>query len=277
MKKIILFLFITIMALNVFAKETVKLAYANWAEGIAMTNLAKVILEDEMGYDVETTMADPGLIFVSLAQGNQDAFLDAWLPITHEAYIKQFGDKLTDLGYNFEGARIGLVVPEYVNINSIEELNNSKDKFDSQIVGIDAGAGIMSTTYSAIDAYDLDLELIESSGPVMTASLANAIDKKEWIVVTGWQPHWKFARFALKFLDDPKEVYGKAENLHTMARRNFIIDMPEVAQFLTHFYLNSQQLGSLMDMISNSDDAEDAAREWIKQNKKVVENWIPNN
>ncbi len=48
-----------------------------------MTNLAKVILEDEMGYEVEDTMADPGLVYASLAQGDQDVFMDGWLPITH--------------------------------------------------------------------------------------------------------------------------------------------------------------------------------------------------
>ena len=62
--------------------ETVKIAYPNWAEGIAMTHLAKVVLEEEMGYDVEMTQADPGVIYAAVAQGDQDLFLDAWLP-TH--------------------------------------------------------------------------------------------------------------------------------------------------------------------------------------------------
>jgi glycine betaine/proline transport system substrate-binding protein len=277
MKKLLVLLSVLVLSIAIFAAGTVKVAYVNWAEGIAMTNLAKVVLEDEMGYDVETTMADPGLVFASLAQGDQDVFMDGWLPVTHESYMNQFGEELTDLGYNFKGARIGLVVPTYVDIDSITEMNSVKDNFDSQIVGIDSGAGIMAATERAIDTYGLDFDLIESSGPVMTATLADAIDNDEWVVVTGWAPHWKFARYDLKFLEDPEGVYGAVENIHSIARRNFIIDMPEVAQFFTHFFMSGTELAELMGVIADSNDAEEAARQWKEENMDIVEKWIPNN
>jgi len=277
MKKLLILLSILVLSIAIFAAGTVKIAYVNWAEGIAMTNLAKVVLEDEMGYDVETTMADPGLVFASLAQGDQDVFMDGWLPVTHESYMNQFGEDLTDLGYNFKGARIGLVVPTYVDIDSITEMNSVKENFDSQIVGIDSGAGIMAATDKAIDTYDLDFELRESSGPVMTATLADAIDNDEWVVVTGWAPHWKFARYDLKFLEDPEGIYGAVENIHSIARRNFIVDMPEVAQFFTHFFMSGTELAELMGVIADSNDPEDAAREWKNDNMDIIEKWIPNN
>lgn len=277
MKKLLVLLSVLVLSIAIFAAGTVKIAYVNWAEGIAMTNLAKVVLEDEMGYDVETTMADPGLVFASLAQGDQDVFMDGWLPVTHESYMNQFGEDLTDLGYNFKGARIGLVVPSYVDIDSITEMNSVKDEFDSEIVGIDSGAGIMAATEKAIDVYGLDFDLRESSGPVMTATLADAIDNNEWVVVTGWAPHWKFARYDLKFLEDPEGVYGAIENIHSIARRNFIIDMPEVAQFFTHFFMTGPQLAELMGVIADSNDPEEAARQWKEENMDIVEKWIPNN
>jgi len=92
-------------------KGTVKLVYVNWAEGVAMTNLAKVILEDKMGYNVEITMADVAPIFTALANNDQDAFMDSWLPVTHGSYIEEYGDDLEDLGINYENAKLGLVVP----------------------------------------------------------------------------------------------------------------------------------------------------------------------
>ncbi len=64
------------------------------------------------------------------------------------------------------------------------------------IVGVDAGGGIMQLTDKAIvEEYGLDLDLKASSGPVMTATLQGAIERGEWVVVTGWNPHWKFARW----------------------------------------------------------------------------------
>ncbi len=259
--------------------QVVKLVYVNWAEGIAMTNLAEVILEDQMGYEVETKVADVGPVYTSVAQGDQDAFLDGWLPVTHGSYLEEYGDRVVDLGYNYRGARIGLVVPTYAEINSIEEMNDHVDKFDGEIVGIDAGAGIMKATDSAIAAYDLNFELLPSSGPAMTASLKNAVENDEWEVVTGWKPHWKFARWDLKFLDDPKGVYGETENIHTIARLGIEQDLPEVAQFLRNFQMNDQELGSLMGMIAESetDDPKAAARAWMTQHMDLVNSWIPEN
>jgi glycine betaine/proline transport system substrate-binding protein len=109
----------------------------------------------------------------------------------------------------------------------------------------------------------------------MTASIASAVKDGEWIAVTGWQPHWKFAKWDLKFLEDKNGVYGAVENIHTIARRDLIVDMPEVAQFLTHFYMDSQHLGDLMGAIAESDeDAEDVARAWMNDNWDYVKVWL---
>ena len=257
-------------------KGSIKLGYVNWAEGVAMTNLAKVALEEKMGYDVDLTMGEPGMIFTSIADGNLDAFLDTWLPITHHDYVTKYKDKIEDLGYNYENARIGLVVPKYSSVNSIEDLNKVKDKLNGKIVGIDAGAGIMGATEKAIKDYNLDYELLEGSGPTMTTMLKEAIDKKEEIVVTGWKPHWKFARWDLKFLEDPKKSYGESENIHTYARKGFKEDMPQVAEFFKNFKLDDNQLGTLMGDIADSDkDPEEVAKEWMNKNEELVNSWIP--
>jgi glycine betaine/proline transport system substrate-binding protein len=242
-----------------------------------MTNLAKVILEDKMGYTVQLRVADVGPVYASLAQGDQDAFLDAWLPITHGSYMEEYGDKLVDYGFNYEGARIGLVVPTYVTIDSITQMNANAEKFNKEIVGIDAGAGIMKATDQAVVDYELDFTLLPSSGPAMTAALKDAVDNDQWIVVTGWKPHWKFARWDLKFLEDPKKVYGEVENIHTIARQGLEQDMPRVAQFLKNFEMNDQQLGSLMGMIAESvhEDPEADARQWMTEHMDLVNSWIP--
>lgn len=60
---------------------------------------------------------------------------------------------------SYSEARIGLVVPDYVPISRIEELNADKERFGAKIVGIDAGSGIMKVTNDAISAYQLDFTL----------------------------------------------------------------------------------------------------------------------
>ena len=263
-------------AQNAQEKRTVKLAYVNWAEGVAMTHLAKVVLEDKMGYQVKLTLADVAPVFTSLASGDSDAFLDGWLPVTHQSYMERFKGKVADLGPNYEGARIGLVVPSYVEASSIEDLKKLSKALEGRIVGIDSGAGIMMTTEKALKEYALDLKLTPSSGPAMTAALKDAIARKQPVVVTGWKPHWKFARWDLKFLDDPKGVYGASETIHTLARLGLEKDLPEVAAFLRNFKLDDQQLGSLMGAVAEAEgDPTEAVRAWVKQNASLVDGWIP--
>jgi len=261
---------------NTNETNKVKLGYVNWAEGIAMTNLAAAILEDEMGYEVELTLADVGPIFTSVASGNTDAFLDVWLPVTHKDYLDQYGDDLVLLEPSNENARIGLVVPSYVDFDSIEDLNANKADFDGKIIGIDSGAGIMSTTETAIDDYELEFDLVTGSGPAMTAALKNAIDSNESIVVTGWSPHWKFARWDLKFLTDPLNIYGEKESINIITRKDLSEDMPDVAEFLSNLKFTDTELADLMGAIEDSDkETLEAARDWMIANPESVAKWLP--
>lgn len=255
------------------AKKEVSILYPNWAEGIAFTHLAKVALENK-GYEVEMTNLEPGLIYGELSKDDSkgDVFMDAWLPNTHKDYWADYGDKLVKLGESFSEGTTGLVVPSYVTINSIEELNANKDKFDQKIIGIGSGAGIHANTEKAIEAYGLDFEQITSSGPAMVASLEKAIKDNEWIVVTGWKPHFKWANNDLKYLEDPKGVYPK-DVCAIVSRRGFEKDMPEAATFFKHFNLEEDQLYALMSAIK-ADGEEAGAKKWYESNKELVDGWF---
>jgi len=255
-------------------KGTIQMGMVNWAECIANSNLWKVILED-MGYEVKLRQLEAAPLYLGLAKGDLDVFLDAWLPITHETYWEEYKDGLEDLGVWYEsGARIGLVVPEYVAINSIEELVANKDKFGGEIIGIDPGAGIMKATDRANKDYALGYKIVQGSEAAMMSALKKAYGKEEWIVITGWTPHWKFAKYDLKFLDDPKLSYGEAEELHVLANKDFSSEFPEVAEMLRKFSMNDDQIGSLEALINEGMAPEEAARQWIEDNQDLVNSWI---
>ena len=101
--------------------EEIKLAYVAWDTEIASTNVIGLVLED-MGYNVKLTQVDAGPMFAAVASGDADAIVAAWLPGTHAKYMEDYKGKIEDLGANLEGAKIGLVVPAYMDINSIEDL-----------------------------------------------------------------------------------------------------------------------------------------------------------
>ena len=145
-----------------------------------------------------------------------------------------------------------------------------------EIVGIGSGAGIMAATDTAIETYDLEMDLLTSSGPAMVAALGDAIENEEWIIVTGWSPHYKFAEYDLKYLEDPEGVYGDVGNIHTVARGDLRDDDPELVTFLENFQMSDMELGGLMgDIADSDDDTLEVARTWASNNEDVWSEWMP--
>lgn len=254
------------------ATEKIKIAYPNWAEGVAMTHLLKAVLEGELDCEVALTQADPGVIYAALAKGDQDVFVDAWLPYTHEAYWEKYGEELESLGPTFGHGVTGLVVPAYMKIDSIEQLNGQRAALQGKIIGIDAGAGISTNTRKAIAEYGLRFEQVDSSEAAMLAALADAVKKREPIVITGWKPHWMFGRFELKFLEDPRGVYP-VDQIRKVARRGFTEAHPEAARLLANFSLTERQLLSLMEALEKGNNPVVAAEEWAERNRPLINSW----
>lgn len=255
--------------------EKIELGYVLWDSEIASTHVVASVIEDKMGYEVSLTAVDAGPMWMGISRGDFDAIVAAWLPATHEAYLNETSDRVTNLGPNLNGAKIGWVVPSYVTINSIEELNEHADKFDNKIVGIDPGAGLMAASERAVDAYELELNLVSGSDAAMTAALARAIERDEWVVVAGWTPHWKFAAHDLKYLDDPKNVFGDEEHIATIVHPSLQQKAPDVYQLLDNFYWTAEEMGQVMMMIEEGMEPYDAARTWIAQNEEKVNSWLP--
>lgn len=257
-------------------KGRVKLAYVEWSSEVASTNVVRAVLENQ-GYEVTITPVSAAAMWQAVGSGDADGMVAAWLPTTHGHYLEELKDKVEDLGPNLEGTKIGLVVPEYVAVTSIDQLNANADEFDGKIIGIDPGAGLMSKTEKAMEEYGLDnFKLISGSGATMTAALQDAINNDQWIVVTGWTPHWKFARWDLRYLDDPKDVYGGEEQIDTIVRKGLEEDMPEVYAILDNFYWTPADMETVMgwNQEEGADPYENAKR-WVSENQATVQLWIP--
>lgn len=257
-------------------KGTINLAYVEWSSEVASTNVIAATLE-QAGFDVELTSLSAAAMFQALSSGDADAIVAAWLPTTHADYMERLGGNVEDLGMNLDGTKLGLVVPAYTDVDSIADLNDNADSFNGEIIGIDPGAGLMSITEEVVDTYDLGLNLRSGSGATMTAALSSAINNEEDIVVTAWTPHWMFARFDLKYLEDPENVYGGAEQIHTVVRQGLKDDMPEAYAILDAFEWTPEHMGEVMLM--NQEDGSDPyenAQQWVADNQDVVAQWLSN-
>ena len=256
------------------AGKTIKLVYVEWASCTAATHVVQAVLEQQ-GYKVEALSVSGAAMYSALAQGDADATVCAWLPSTHANYYARTRNKLDNLGPNMSGTKIGLVVPDYVTVDSIDQLAANAGKFKGQIIGIDPGAGEMGIAHKAIEDYKLPLKLVDGSGATMTAALKSAIDNRQWIVVTGWTPHWMWARWKLKYLADPRDVFGGAEDIDTLVRKGLKQDMPAAWRVLDGFHWTPEDMQQVMaaDQAQGADAAADA-KAWVKAHPQQVGTWV---
>lgn len=264
-------------------RPTLHIGWTAWSDAEAVTRLAATLLETRLHQPVELMLLDIGIQYQGLASGDIDAMLMAWLPLTHQPYMDKVGDQVLNLGPLYTRARLGWVVPEYIpedQLGSIADLKDPKvaRKLGYQIYGIDPGAGLMQASEKALSAYGLDrYRLVSSSGAGMTAALARAIKQKKWIVVTGWSPHWMFARWKLRYLEDPQQALGGRERIHALVRKGFDQAFPvEVTEFLSRMFIPLEELEALMAAATETSyDA--AVKQYIAQHPARINYWVTGN
>lgn len=273
---------------------TIRLVYPEWSSEIASAYLFQALLQERGGYRVELQAVGAEEMWRSVAQGEADLLCGAWLPATHRDYRSTYGGAITDLGPNLEGARTGLAVPReapgrqtdasgtggrpLVEIGSLEELKEHAPRFGGRIAGIDPEAGIMARSRDALEAYGLAslYRLNVADEEAMLKQVARAVQNREWIVFTAWRPHWIFEIYNLRFLDDPRAVFGGEEAIHTMVRSGFIEDFPRAVKIIDRISYSLEDLERLMRWIreDESQDPYGQAVRWIEEHPERVEQWI---
>ena len=252
--------------------EKISLGYVEWDSEVASTNVIGQALKAH-GYDVSLTPLDISVLWQSVANGQIDASLSAWLPITHGPLLKKYQNDLTVVGTNLTGVKTGLVVPDYMSAKSISDLT---DQAKQIITGIEPGAGMMVATENTIKSYPnlSDWSLQASSSGAMVSALEKAYKNKEEIVITGWSPHWMFSKYKLHYLEDPKGAMGGKETIKTIARKDLKSDHPEAYKVLEKFKWGTADMASVMLDIQSGMKPTEAADKWLKANRKIVDSWF---
>jgi glycine betaine/proline transport system substrate-binding protein len=262
------------------APGEIRIGWTAWTDAEVVTNIARRILEDRLDVDVELVMADIGIQYQGVANGDLDAMLMAWQPLTHRDYWRRFADDVVNLGVLYTRARLGWAVPAYVPESELHSITDLADpavrrKFGGRIQGIDPGSGLMQVSELAVSQYGLnDWELVSASGAAMTAALARAIERNEPIIVTAWSPHWMFARWDLRYLDDPRRVFGGRERIHVLVRQGFYQDFPpEISEFLARMFLPIDELEAAL-LTATEESVDVAVSEYLEQHADRVEYWV---
>lgn len=236
---------------------------------------------ERRGFTVQTQQLEAGALYTGLAGGQIDFQTNSWLPVTHDQYWKKYGDRLEDLGSWYGPTSLELAVPAYVDgVDSLADLKGRSGTFKGRIIGIEPSAGMMRLLKEEVlPAYGLEdeYEVVDGSTPGMLAELKRAYQKKEPVLTTLWSPHWAYSSYPLKKLGDPKEAWGSGDMVHTLARKGFSSDHPEIGAWLKDFKLTEKQLTGLEAEIQRAGKGEEqtAVRTWLKKNPQVEDAMAP--
>ncbi|PRR78946.1 glycine betaine ABC transporter substrate-binding protein [Clostridium vincentii] len=169
---------------------------------------------------------------------------------------------------------LSLAVLTFVGCSSSKSADTSiGEQMDYKITGIDPGAGEMKLAEQAVKEYNTNYTVQASSGAAMTQALADAYENEEPIIVTGWSPHWMFSKYDLKYLEDPKGIFGGAEHIDTVVHKGLKEKLPSAYKILDQFNWTPEDMEAVMLKINDGGTVKDVARQWITDNADMVSKW----
>jgi glycine betaine/proline transport system substrate-binding protein len=253
------------------------LANIGWDENVAVSNLTKALLEDELGYervDIDTN-EDLDATYRRVASGELDAFQDVWLP-NQQALLDQVGEEVEHLDPWFLGeTKQGMAVPAYMDVRSIEELNGTDAEFiwgiePSSVMNHEVGGEV-------IPAYGLKQKLVEAPTAGMLAEVGHLYAFREDFVFLAWSPHWMNQRYDIRYLKDPKDAQGTTNDpakCSTIVRGDLREDDPVAYALMDALELTEEQINGLETVINDEEDPLAGARRWASENRAVIRPWI---
>jgi glycine betaine/proline transport system substrate-binding protein len=253
------------------------LANIGWDENVAVSNLTKVLLEDELGYQSVEIRTQDNLdaTYRDVASGEVDAFQDVWLP-NQQVLLDDVTEDVEHLDPWFLGeTKQGMAVPAYMDVKSIPQLNGTDVEF---IFGIEPTSVMLQEVgKEVIPAYDLKQKLVAAPTAGMLDEVGRLYATRENFVFLAWSPHWMNQRYKIRYLEDPKDAMGPTNDpakCSTIVRGGLREQDPVAYAFMDALELTEEQINDLESVINDEEDPLVGARRWASENSEVVRPWI---
>jgi len=287
--------------------DPIVIAVNPWVGAEANANVAKVVMEQEMGCTVELQEVNESAQFPAMADGDVDATLEVW-PSGHAKdrrdYIERAGT-VVDAGELGIVGNIGWFTPSYVvqenpDLATWEGFKDNADVFATAETG-DKGRFLgADTTYSIFDeaiieTLGLDLEVVYSGSEAASlAALDKAFENQDPILMYWWTPQWANAKYDLVevelpayteecaqiALEDPDVAKGYGcDYADDVLYKAFSAELetkdPAAFAFFSNFQWTEVDQNGIALAIQEGTDPEEAAQTWIDAHQDVVQGWLP--
>lgn len=284
----------------------ITLAANPWTGSIVNAQVAKVVLEAQLGTPTEVIDIDENATWTGMDAGDIDAVLEVW-PSGHaadyETYITGKGS-VVDMGLLGPQAKIGWYVPTFV-LDEHPELATWEGFQDAELAKLfstaesgDLGQFLMGDpSYVTFDEQiiaNLGLPLqyvVAGSEAALITAINQAEADKTPLLLQFWQPHWLHSKVSLTEVTLP-EVTDEclasaaaadgayacdyaADPLYKAASAKLEAKNPAAFAFIKKFSLTTDQQNEIAAMVDSDGMAADAAaKAWVDANPDVVATWL---
>lgn len=285
----------------------------NWPSVRATAHVLKVVLENNLGLEVELQNGTNPVVFEAMDSGSIHVHPEVWLP--NQDNLKKLyvdGKKSVKLNPNsVSGEQAMCVTKATAERTGIVELSDLTDpniakQFDTDNDGKGemwiGATGWASTVIEKIRAksygYDNTMTLKEMDETLALAEVDNAVTKDENIVFFCYTPHHMFALHELVVLEEPAydqkqwlivqpsatpgwlerstaAVAWDSARLHISYATALEKTQPEAAAMLANVALDTDTVSTMTHalVVEKQDPAEFAAK-WVEENADEVDSWL---
>jgi glycine betaine/proline transport system substrate-binding protein len=281
--------------------ETIVLVQNPWTASALNAEVAKILIEENLGNPVEITAIDENTMFAGLAAGDLDACLEVWpsgVTAEEQAYLDD--GSVVEVGKLGAVGRIGWYVPRYVQ-EQIPETATWEAFLDPEIASQFASAetgdlGRFLGTDPSYSQYDeaiianlgLQLQVVFSGSEAATvAALDSAVAAEEPILMYWWVPTAAAAQYDLVEVQLPEytdECYADPALIDCAYPEDVLIKIaseqlaekdPAVSNFLAWFTLTNDDQSSMLPAVEiDGEPAEDIAAQWVADNEDTWTPWL---
>lgn len=276
-----------------------------WTGSAVNANIAKVLLEDSLGYTVNLVEIDEFAQFPALSSGELDATLEVW-PSGH---AEDYATYIDGDGSVVDGGELGVVgnigwftptyvVEEHPEVATYEGLNDNADLFATAETGdkgqlLDGDPSFTSYDAEIVENLGLDYEVVVAgSEQALITELDRAYQDQQPILLYWYTPHWANQVYDMTEVELPAvtdECIDAATNNEgegyscdyapDVLYKAFSADLeekaPEAFAFLSAMsYENAAQEEVAFDIDQEEQSPEDAAQAWVDANQDVWQPWV---
>jgi glycine betaine/proline transport system substrate-binding protein len=271
-----------------------------WAGSTANTYIAKNVLEDKLGCEVEITKITEIPAFQAMADGKTDAVLEDWQHVDqYKQYIDKAGTVVQGGPLGVEG-HIGWFIPKFVmdehpEFKSWEGLKGEEDVFNNEFLGGDPS--YVQKDKELIKALGLDLKHVTAGAePAQVARWSQAYKQQKPVLFYWYTPQYLNQQYDLAEVklpprtdankdckDDAKEG-GDPEQykceydvtiINKLFSKKFADSGSPAYDVLKKMKLTNDDQELVAKAIAgDKQDPDEAAADWVKDNEDKVQEWL---